>query len=59
MSVPSDCECQKLRVSEYEVISVAREQLEEAVYMEDYDEDMYDDDGNLINDYDPYDEVDF
>ena len=59
VSVPSDCDCQKLRVSEYEVISVAREQLEEAVYMEDNDEDMYDDDGNLINDYNPYDEVDF
>jgi hypothetical protein len=27
--------------------------------MEDNDEDMYDDDGNLINDYNPYDEVDF
>lgn len=37
VSVPSDCECQKMRVSEYEVVSVAREQLEEAVY--DYDED--------------------
>ena len=32
VSVPSDCEHQKLRVSEYEVISIAREQLEEAVY---------------------------
>jgi hypothetical protein len=32
VSVPSECEHQKLRVSEYEVISVAREQLEEPVY---------------------------
>ena len=39
VSVPSDCEHSKLRVSEYEVIAVAREQLEEPVYMEDEDED--------------------
>ena len=32
VSVPSDCNCQKMRVSEYEVIAIAREQLEEAVY---------------------------
>lgn len=38
VSVPSDCEHQKLRVSDYEVISIAREQLEEAVY-EDEQED--------------------
>lgn len=41
VSVPSDCECQKMRVSEYEVVSVAREQLEEAVYAEDEDLDDY------------------
>ena len=35
VSVPSDCNCQKMRVSEYEVIAIAREQLEEAVYAED------------------------
>jgi hypothetical protein len=39
VSVPSDCEHSKLRVSEYEVIAVAREQLEEPVYMEDEDDD--------------------
>ena len=56
VSVPSDCECQKMRVSSYEVISVAREQLEEAVYTEDeyYDdqEDYLDEleDGDVIND---------
>ena len=56
VSVPSDCECQKMRVSSYEVISVAREQLEEAVYSEDeyYDdqEDYLDEleDGDVIND---------
>lgn len=32
VSVPSDCNCQKMRVSEYEVVAIAREQLEEAVY---------------------------
>ena len=42
VSVPSDCNCQKMRVSEYEVIAIAREQLEEAVYEE--DEEGYDSD---------------
>ena len=42
VSVPSDCNCQKMRVSEYEVIAIAREQLEEAVYSE--DEEGYDSD---------------
>ena len=52
VSVPSDCECQKMRVSSYEVISVAREQLEEAVYAEDGD--MYSDaeDGDMYSDGD-------
>ena len=56
VSVPSDCNCEKMRVSSYEVISVAREQLEEAVYSEDeyYDdqEDYLDEleDGDIIND---------
>ena len=51
VSVPSDCEHQKLRVSDYEVISIAREQLEEAVYE---DEDEYDEyrswNDKIIND---------
>jgi|TARA_A100001201_G_C4086725_1_gene200758 hypothetical protein len=47
VSVPSDCNCQKMRVSEYEVISVAREQLEEAVY----DHDDYNDIDYHIDDY--------
>ena len=42
VSVPSDCEFSKLRVSDYEVISIAREQLEEAVYSEDENFDEYD-----------------
>jgi hypothetical protein len=41
VSVPSDCECQKMRVSEYEVIAIAREQLEEAVYEYEEDEDHF------------------
>ncbi|MEK9698229.1 MAG: hypothetical protein VW270_20845, partial [Candidatus Poseidoniales archaeon] len=44
VSVPSDCECQKMRVSEYEVMAIAREQLEEAVYeFDDVDECIEDD----------------
>ncbi len=56
VSVPSDCNCEKMRVSSYEVISVAREQLEEAVYAEDeYYNDQEDyldelEDGDIIND---------
>jgi len=62
VSVPSDCECQKMRVSSYEVISVAREQLEEAVYSDrlamtpdEYYNDQEDyldglEDGDVIND---------
>ena len=46
VSVPSDCNCQKMRVSEYEVISIAREQLEEAVY----DHDDYNDIDDYIDD---------
>ena len=43
VSVPSDCECQKMRVSSYEVISIAREQLEEPVYSDEYDDEYEDD----------------
>ena len=62
VSVPSDCEHHKLRVSEYEVISIAREQLEEAVYSDrlamtpdEYYNDQEDyldglEDGDVIND---------
>jgi hypothetical protein len=47
VSVPTDCAFSKMRVSKYTVVSVAREQLEEEVYMEDeYDEYAYDEDGN-------------
>ena len=42
VSVPSDCQFSKMRVSEYEVMSIAREQLEEAVYDEGEDFDDYD-----------------
>ena len=43
VSVPTDCEHQKMRVSKYEVVSVAREQLEEAVYDGDTNmQDLYD-----------------
>lgn len=51
VSVPSDCNCQKMRVSKYEIIAIAREQLEEAVYEDDYDSNDYVDE--------EYDEVDF
>ncbi len=47
VSVPSDCQYSKLRVSEYEVVAIAREQLEEPVYMEDEDDDMYDDESSV------------
>tara|TARA_R100001163_G_scaffold1295_5_gene2056 strand:+ start:11133 stop:11975 length:843 start_codon:yes stop_codon:yes gene_type:complete len=56
VSVPSDCEHQKLRVSEYEVINIAREQLEEAVYS-DEDEDSLEYWMDVEDDYES--EVDF
>lgn len=59
VSVPSDCDCQKMRVSEYEVISIAREQLQEAVYDHDYEEDEWDlsdEDDWVDTEYDEYDE---
>ncbi len=40
VSVPTDCDHQKMRVSDYTVLSVTREQLEEEVY----DEDEFNDD---------------
>lgn len=57
VSVPSDCEFQKMRVSEYEVISIAREQLEEPVYYEDLlnrdlGEDGFDDHDLAIDEFD-------
>ena len=38
VSVPTDCEHQKMRVSKYTVIGVAREIIEEEVYEDEYDE---------------------
>jgi len=45
VSVPSDCNCQKMRVSEYTVLSVAREEIEQEVWEDDdeYGDDMYGD----------------
>ena len=45
VSVPSDCECQKMRVSEYTVLSVAREEIEQEVWADgdELDDDMYGD----------------
>ena len=54
VSVPSDCNCQKMRVSEYEVIAIAREQLEEAVYSDEHDDEH---DDEYEDDY--YEEADF
>ena len=50
VSVPSDCQHQKMRVSNYTVLSVARDIIEEDVYDE-YDEveDTFDDEGMLIS----------
>lgn len=42
VSVPTDCEFQKMRVSKYTVIGIAREILQEDVYVED-EEDYLDD----------------
>jgi hypothetical protein len=49
VSVPSDCEHQKMRVSQYTVLSVARDIIEEDVYDEYEVEDAFDDEGRLIS----------
>lgn len=67
VSIPTDCEFQKLRCNNYTVVDVAREIIETQVvddyYMvgdeEDSLDEMYDDDGNLINDYDPNNQADW
>jgi hypothetical protein len=41
VSVPSDCECQKMRVSNYTVMSIARDIIEEEVYDEHDDSDEW------------------
>ena len=46
VSVPSDCECQKMRVCKYKVLEIAREQIEQEVWVDDDEEfgdDMYGD----------------
>ena len=59
VSVPTDSEHQKMRVSNYTVIAVARDIIEEEVYEEEYDE--YDEVNNLVgdDDYDPFQDTDF
>lgn len=62
VSVPSDCSFQKIRVSMYTVLEVARGQLEEEVYSsvpeddQDYleDEDYYDEEDEEDEDYYPF-----
>lgn len=46
VSVPSDCQFQKMRVSDYTVMSIARDIIEEEVYDV---EDTYDDEGMLVS----------
>ena len=69
VSVPSDCECQKMRVCKYEVVDIARGILEEPVYAsnsvadeiedeheydDDYDDDYLDDDRYHNDNYDDF-----
>lgn len=55
VSVPSDCSCQKIRVCEYEVIGISREQLQEAVFDNTASEGCVDDEYDFNDD----EEVDF
>jgi hypothetical protein len=58
VSIPVDCDFQKLRCSKYTVVDVAREIIETAVvddyydddYSDDYDDDYELEDGDVIND---------
>ena len=54
VSVPACSDFQKMRVSKYTVLSVARDIIEEDVYDEDEDEDendLYDSDGDIGPEY--------
>lgn len=60
VSVPSDCSFQKLRTCAYTVIGDYQGELKRVVYeFTDNVDDMYDEDGNLINDYDEEDDFDW
>jgi len=56
VSVPHDCECQKVRVSEYEVIGICEKALEDAVYSQENDEYHNDEDEDYDDEEleDPY-----
>ncbi len=61
VSVPSDCSCQKIRVSKYEVLEVARGIIEEAVFNtgeDDPDDEDFYDEFDDEDDFDPYDDED-
>ncbi len=46
VSVPSDCQCQKIRVSRYEVIGIAKELVESEVFEGDDEDEYYEDDAD-------------
>lgn len=52
VSVPSDCNCEKLRTCRYEVVGEYEGELLKPLYSADFTQDEYDDEDDYLNDYD-------
>ena len=53
VSVPTDCNCEKLRTCKYEVVGEYQGELLKPLYKSEFDEDTYNDDNDeYLNDYD-------